>query len=158
MIFIPSLSYLMAHLHHLSLSSLLTGMTCRNLAIVWAPNLLRSLHQDFVSVESLRDIGVQAKVVECFIENYHELFSEALTREMNDISDKYGDKTVKFSSTLRSHMDLSIRMQSQNSSRKSSFGKQITRYSSLPRFGKSCFKKVKIWFLSYILLKGVKWQ
>ena len=147
----------MAHLHHLSLSSLLTGMTCCNLAIVWAPNLLRSLHQKFVSLESLRDIGVQAKVVECFIENYHELFSDALTREISGNSDKYGNKSVKFSSTLRSHMDLSIRMHSPNSSRKSSFEKQITRYSSLPRFGKRCFKKVKFGFLSYILLKGVKW-
>ena len=50
-------------------------MTSRNLAIVWAPNILRSLHQDMVSEESLRDIGVQAKVVECFIDNYKELFS-----------------------------------------------------------------------------------
>ena len=143
----------MAHLHHLSLSSLLTGMTCHNLAIVWAPNLLRSLHHKFVSLESLRDIGVQAKVVECFIENYHELFSEALTREISDTNDKYGVKTVKFSSTLRSHMDLSIRMQSKNSSRKHSLDNRITRYSSLPRFGKRCFKKVIFDFLSYILLK-----
>jgi hypothetical protein len=147
----------MAHIHHLSLSSLLTGMTCCNLAIVWAPNLLRSLHQEFVSLESLRDIGVQAKVVECFIENYHELFSEALARDMSENSDIYGDKTVKFSSTLRSHMDLSIRMQSPNSSRKSGLWNQNPRYSSLPRFGKRCFKKVIFGFLSYILLKGVKW-
>ena len=147
----------MAHLHHLSLSSLLTGMTCRNLAIVWSPNLLRSLHQEFVSLESLRDIGVQAKVVECFIENYHELFSDALAREMSDNSDTYGDKAVKFSSTLRSHIDLSIRIQSPNSPRKSSFEKQITKCSSLPRLGKRCFKKVIFGFLSYILLKGVNW-
>lgn len=82
----------MAHLHHLSISSLLTGMTCRNLAIVWAPNLLRSLHQDMVSEESLRDIGVQAKVVECFIENYHELFSDTnnLIIESCDISIEKG--------------------------------------------------------------------
>ena len=132
----------MAHLHHLSLSSLLTGMTCRNLAIVWAPNLLRSLHQEFVSLESLRDIGVQAKVVECFIENYHELFSEALARDMSENSDIYGDKTVKFSSTLRSHMDLCIRMQSPTSLRKHSLENRNTKYSSLPRFGKRCFKKV----------------
>ena len=140
----------MAHLHHLSLSSLLTGMTCRNLAIVWAPNLLRSLHQEFVSLESLRDIGVQAKVVECFIENYHELFSENFARDISENSVIYGDKTVKFSSTLRSHMDLSIRMQSPNSLRKSSFEKQITKCSSLPRLGKRCFKKVIFGFLSYI--------
>ena len=142
----------MAHLHHLSLSSPLTGMTCRNLAIVWAPNLLRSLHQAYVSVESLRDIGIQAKVVECFIENYQELFNEALTRKLSDKCDMAGDKTLKFSSTL-SHLDLSIRMQSKNSSRKHSLDNRITRYSSLPRFGKRCFKKVIFDFLSYIVLK-----
>ena len=41
-----------------------------------------------VSEESLRDIGVQAKVVECFIENYHELFSDTnnVSIESRDIS------------------------------------------------------------------------
>ena len=29
-----------------------------------------------ISEESLRDIGVQAKVIECFIEHYQELFSD----------------------------------------------------------------------------------
>lgn len=79
-----TLSHLMEHLHHLSLSSILTGMTCRNLAIVWAPNLLRSLRQDMASEESLRDIGVQAKVIECFIENYGELFKDKKFSERTD--------------------------------------------------------------------------
>jgi hypothetical protein len=45
-----------------------------------------------VSEESLRDIGVQAKVVECFIENYHELFSDtnSLIIESRDISIEKG--------------------------------------------------------------------
>ena len=79
-----TLSHLVKHLYHLSKSSEFTGMNCRNLAIVWAPNLLRSLHQDIVSEESLKDIGDQAKVIECFIENYPELFHDnvGLTSEL----------------------------------------------------------------------------
>ncbi|KPJ20571.1 GTPase-activating protein CdGAPr [Papilio xuthus] len=37
-----TLSYLMRHLRRVSLLSAATGMTARNMAIVWAPNLLRS--------------------------------------------------------------------------------------------------------------------
>ena len=39
-----------------------------------------------VSEESLRDIGVQAKVVECFIDNYKELFSGRDNRAIVDNS------------------------------------------------------------------------
>ena len=70
-----TLSHLLAHLHLLSKLSDKTGMTSRNLALVWAPNLLRPRHETSASQESLRDIGVQARVVEFLIENYQELFS-----------------------------------------------------------------------------------
>ena len=70
-----TLSHLLAHLHLLSQLSDKTGMTSRNLALVWAPNLLRPRHETSASQESLRDIGVQARVVEFLIENYQELFS-----------------------------------------------------------------------------------
>lgn len=70
-----TLSHLLAHLHLLSRLSDKTGMTSRNLALVWAPNLLRPRHETrLASEESLRDIGVQARVVEFLIENYQELF------------------------------------------------------------------------------------
>ena len=39
------LAFLARHLHRLSLLSDCTGMTSRNLALVWAPNLLQSLRQ-----------------------------------------------------------------------------------------------------------------
>merc|ERR1740123_1193770 len=39
---LATLAHLMHHLHCISLSSPSTGMTPRNLAIVWAPNLLRA--------------------------------------------------------------------------------------------------------------------
>ena len=37
-----TLEFLLKHLHRLSLRHSETGMTAKNLAIVWAPNLLRS--------------------------------------------------------------------------------------------------------------------
>ena len=72
---LSTLSHLVAHLHLLSQLSDKTGMTSRNLALVWAPNLLRPRHETRASEESLRDIGVQARVVEFLIENYQELFT-----------------------------------------------------------------------------------
>ena len=77
-----SLSHLVAHLHLLSQLSDKTGMTSRNLALVWAPNLLRPRHETRASHESLRDIGVQARVVEFLIENYQELFSLSRDNEV----------------------------------------------------------------------------
>ena len=46
-----------------------TGMTSRNLAIVWAPNLLRPNNQD-----CLRDCGLQALVIEAMIVYFEEIF------------------------------------------------------------------------------------
>ena len=71
-----TLSQLLGHLHHVSQSSHITGMTCRNLALVWSPNLLRPQHENsLVSEESLRDIGVQARCIEFLIQQYHQLFT-----------------------------------------------------------------------------------
>ena len=66
----------MRHLHLLSLSASNTGMTSRNLALVWAPNLLRSEQPQhcLVSEENLRDIGAQARCIEFLISQYEELF------------------------------------------------------------------------------------
>ena len=64
-----TLSHLMKHLQKLTQFHKLTGMTSRNLAIVWAPNLLRPSSQD-----CLRDCGVQALVIEALIVYYEEIF------------------------------------------------------------------------------------
>ena len=71
-----TLAHLMRHLHLLAQSASVTGMTSRNLALVWAPNLLRSEQpqHSLVSEENLRDIGVQARCVEFLISQYEELF------------------------------------------------------------------------------------
>ena len=73
---LATLAHLMRHLHRLSLDSPTTGMTPRNLAIVWAPNLLRappSLHQEALTDE-IRDIGAQARLVELMISKATSLF------------------------------------------------------------------------------------
>jgi hypothetical protein len=64
-----TLTPLMKHLQKLTQFHKLTGMTSRNLAIVWAPNLLRPSSQD-----CLRDCGVQALVIEALIVYYKEIF------------------------------------------------------------------------------------
>ena len=44
--------YLMNHLQRISHHGRQTGMHCKNLAIVWAPNLLRYVLQQFIRVSS----------------------------------------------------------------------------------------------------------
>lgn len=57
-----TLKYLMTHLNTIAQHSARTGMTDRNLAIVWAPNLLRSPALEAGGVAALRGVGVQAVV------------------------------------------------------------------------------------------------
>lgn len=52
----------MTHLNKIAQHSERTGMTDRNLAIVWAPNLLRSPQLEAGGVAALRGVGVQAVV------------------------------------------------------------------------------------------------
>lgn len=47
----------MRHLHKMSLLGPSTGMTARNMGIVWAPNLLRSPLQEF----SLSGVAIQVR-------------------------------------------------------------------------------------------------
>lgn len=57
-----TLKYLATHLNKIAQHSARTGMTDRNLAIVWAPNLLRSPALEAGGVAALRGVGVQAVV------------------------------------------------------------------------------------------------
>lgn len=57
-----TLKYLMTHLNKIAQHSGRTGMTDRNLAIVWAPNLLRNPTLEAGGVAALRGVGVQAVV------------------------------------------------------------------------------------------------
>ena len=49
-----TLEFLLKHLHRVSLRHKETGMTAKNLAIVWAPNLLRSHALEAGGVEALQ--------------------------------------------------------------------------------------------------------
>ncbi|XP_047542608.1 GTPase-activating protein CdGAPr isoform X2 [Vanessa atalanta] len=67
-----TLAYLARHLRRVSLLSASTGMTARNMAIVWAPNLLRSPEPQ----HALQGVAVQAVVTEFLICYAEELFAQ----------------------------------------------------------------------------------
>ncbi|XP_026322663.1 GTPase-activating protein CdGAPr [Hyposmocoma kahamanoa] len=67
-----TLAYLMRHLRRVSLLGAATGMTARNMAIVWAPNLLRSPAPQ----HALQGVAVQAVVTEFLICFAEDLFAQ----------------------------------------------------------------------------------
>lgn len=62
-----TLEYLMRHLARVAKHGPSTGMTTRNVAIVWAPNLLRCAELEDGGVTALQGVGVQAVVTEFLI-------------------------------------------------------------------------------------------
>ncbi|QQP41477.1 Uncharacterized protein FKW44_015869, partial [Caligus rogercresseyi] len=71
-----TLEYLSRHLYRVSLRGHETGMTAKNVAIVWAPNLLRSKSLEVGGVAALQGVGVQAVVTEYLIRYCELIFSE----------------------------------------------------------------------------------
>ncbi|XP_063220285.1 GTPase-activating protein CdGAPr isoform X3 [Bacillus rossius redtenbacheri] len=67
-----TLEYLVKHLARVAEKGHATGMTARNVAIVWAPNLLRCKELEVGGVAALQGVGVQAVVTE-FLVCYSEL-------------------------------------------------------------------------------------
>ena len=59
--FFRTLEYLIKHLYRVSLRGGDTGMTAKNVAIVWAPNLLRSKSLEVGGVAALQGVGVQVR-------------------------------------------------------------------------------------------------
>lgn len=51
----------MRHLNKVSQHGASTGMTTRNVAIVWAPNLLRCAELEVGGVAALQGVGVQVR-------------------------------------------------------------------------------------------------
>ena len=69
-----TLRYLIRHLSYVSTFDAKTGMTPKNLAIVWAPNLLRSRDlEQHVGIEALHVIGTQAVLTEFLILNCEKI-------------------------------------------------------------------------------------
>lgn len=66
----------MRHLSKVAEHGTRTGMTARNIAIVWAPNLLRCKELEIGGVAALQGVGVQAVVTEFLISNVDMVFSD----------------------------------------------------------------------------------
>ncbi|XP_041373060.1 serine-rich adhesin for platelets-like isoform X3 [Gigantopelta aegis] len=71
--------YLMRHLARVAGYGLETGMHSKNLAIVWAPNLLRSKELEMGGgAAALQGVGIQAVVTECLICYCDIIFSDKM--------------------------------------------------------------------------------
>nr|XP_020470505.1 rho GTPase-activating protein 32-like isoform X2 [Monopterus albus] len=76
-----TLEFLMRHLSHLATFSSITSMHTKNLAIVWAPNLLRSRQIEsacFSGTAAFMEVRIQSVVVEFMLNNTEALFSPKL--------------------------------------------------------------------------------
>ncbi|ODM89527.1 GTPase-activating protein CdGAPr, partial [Orchesella cincta] len=73
-----TLEYLMKHLARVAQRSNETGMTCKNMAIVWAPNLIRCKELEAGGVDALKGIGVQAVVTEYLVRHADLIFNDKL--------------------------------------------------------------------------------
>ncbi|KAM8921560.1 rho GTPase-activating protein 30 [Pelodytes ibericus] len=74
-----TLEYLMRHLVHMASFSSLTNMHARNLAIVWAPNLLRSKDIEasgFNGTAAFMEVRIQSIVVEFILTHVEQLFGD----------------------------------------------------------------------------------
>ncbi|XP_035478885.2 rho GTPase-activating protein 32 isoform X2 [Scophthalmus maximus] len=76
-----TLEFLMRHLSRLATFSPITSMHTKNLAIVWAPNLLRSRQIEsacFSGTAAFMEVRIQSVVVEFILNNTEALFSPKL--------------------------------------------------------------------------------
>ncbi|KAM4565833.1 rho GTPase-activating protein 32 isoform 1-T1 [Odontesthes bonariensis] len=76
-----TLEFLMRHLSCLATFSSITNMHTKNLAIVWAPNLLRSRQIEsacFSGTAAFMEVRIQSVVVEFILNNTETLFSSKL--------------------------------------------------------------------------------
>ncbi|KAG7170622.1 GTPase-activating protein CdGAPr-like [Homarus americanus] len=73
-----TLEYLVQHLARVASHSPETGMTAKNIAIVWAPNLLRSKDLDMGGVAALQDVGTQAVVTEYLVRYVDLIFNDKI--------------------------------------------------------------------------------
>ncbi|XP_052002191.1 rho GTPase-activating protein 32-like isoform X2 [Xyrauchen texanus] len=77
-----TLEYLIRHLAGLATCSGETNMHIKNLAIVWAPNLLRSKEIEAAGLsaaDSFKEVRIQSVVVEFLLSNVEVLFSDSFT-------------------------------------------------------------------------------
>ncbi|KAK2191607.1 hypothetical protein NP493_50g04042 [Ridgeia piscesae] len=94
--------YLLRHLSAIAAHGVRTGMHCKNLAIVWAPNLLRSKElEQSCSTAALQGVGIQAIVTECLIAYVDVLFNSSLHAAGVDPSGRARPKSLAISTPTR---------------------------------------------------------
>ncbi|XP_031445099.1 rho GTPase-activating protein 32-like [Phasianus colchicus] len=107
-----TLEYLMRHLACLAGSSSITNMHAKNLAIVWAPNLLRSQQKESACASgraTCMELQMQSDVVEFIINHTDILFCSKSTSDMADgagHNSLSGPKPVGFSSAATKLLSL----------------------------------------------------
>ncbi|XP_078386869.1 rho GTPase-activating protein 32 isoform X1 [Cetorhinus maximus] len=82
-----TLEFLMRHLARLATFSYITNMHTKNLAIVWAPNLLRSRQIEsacFSGTAAFMEVRIQSVVVEFILNHVDMLFSSKLSSVMRE--------------------------------------------------------------------------
>ena len=72
------MEYLARHLFRVASKYRDTGMTPKNVAIVWAPNLLRCKQLEIGGVAALQGVGVQAVVTEYLIKYCDLIFTDSI--------------------------------------------------------------------------------
>ncbi|XP_034025025.1 rho GTPase-activating protein 32 isoform X2 [Thalassophryne amazonica] len=107
-----TLEFLMRHLSHLATFSFITNMHTKNLAIVWAPNLLRSKQIEsacFSGTAAFMEVRIQSVVVEFILNNTEALFSpklNAIIRESTGNSTLARPKSLLICSTSTKLLSL----------------------------------------------------
>lgn len=91
----------MRHLARVSEKGAQTGMTARNVAIVWAPNLLRCKELEVGGVAALQGVGVQAVVTE-FLIIYADLIFCSVPLPMSSASPPQGERAASTFNKLTS--------------------------------------------------------
>ncbi|XP_052443817.1 rho GTPase-activating protein 32 isoform X4 [Carassius gibelio] len=95
-----TLEFLMRHLSHLATFSYVTNMHTKNLAIVWAPNLLRSKQIEsacFSGTAAFMEVRIQSVVVEFILNHVDVLFSPKLSSLIREgTGEQYGQISTYF--------------------------------------------------------------
>uniref|UniRef100_A0A3P8WB10 Rho GTPase activating protein 32a n=1 Tax=Cynoglossus semilaevis TaxID=244447 RepID=A0A3P8WB10_CYNSE len=115
-----TLEFLMRHLSHLATFSPVTNMHTKNLAIVWAPNLLRSRQIEsacFSGTAAFMEVRIQSVVVEFILNNTEALFSLKLNATIKESTGEPKSLLISSPSTkLLSLEEAQARTQAQLSS------------------------------------------
>ncbi|CAG7836078.1 unnamed protein product [Allacma fusca] len=103
-----TLEYLMKHLARVANRSNETGMTPKNMAIVWAPNLIRCKELEAGGVAALKGIGVQAVVTEYLVRHADLIFNDKLPTNLPPTTTLVTQRSISSCSTTGRPRSLAI--------------------------------------------------